>query len=127
MDNYMSWDQYNQMQQQFSSEWYNEWYQQEQERLYQQEQEWLYQQEQERLYREKLDKDFPTITEDNFEKNLTYCSNCEKNFVIDFLTAEYTQCGGCKEILHTDLAVIRQTYSTKSKTNKINNFNNALN
>jgi len=78
---------------------------------------------------EMLESIFPTIKEDDssdeFSIDFTYCSNCEKNCVIQL--DGYTQCQGCKNILVTDLKKIRRTYVTKSRQNKINHFTNALN
>src|SRR5271167_3930554 len=69
-------------------------------------------------------KMFPLINYDD-DLNLSYCLSCDKNCVIDFLG--YTQCMSCEDIIVTDLKQIRKTYTTKSKTNKIVHFTNALN
>src|SRR5271167_4804844 len=70
-------------------------------------------------------KMFPLVNYNDDDINLSYCLSCDKNCVIDFLG--YTQCMSCKDIIVTDLKQIRKTYTTKSKTNKIVHFTNALN
>ena len=103
---YISWEQYNLIQQQI--QWYNEWCAREQERLY-------FESLEDVLFEKEVEEDL----------KCTYCYNCEKNCVIKL--DGYTKCMGCKDILTTDLKQIRKTYSTKSIQNKITHFTNALN